>query len=32
MSLNYNVILSELDSALKTSDFTDLHNFISKIN
>ena len=31
MSLNYNVILSELDSALKTSDFTDLHNFISKI-
>ena len=31
MTLNYNVILSELDSALKTSDFTDLHNFISKI-
>lgn len=31
MTLNYNVILSELDSALKTSDFADLHNFISKI-
>lgn len=31
MTLNYNVILSELDSVLKTSDFADLHNFISKI-
>jgi len=31
MKLNYNIILSELDNVLKTSDFTDLHNFIRKI-
>ena len=31
MKFNYEVILSELDNTLKTSDFTDLDNFIIKI-
>ena len=32
MKLNYKVILSELDHALKTSDFTDLPDFVAKIS
>lgn len=31
MKLNYEVILNELEDTLKTSDFTDLNNFIIKI-
>lgn len=31
MKFNYEVILNELDKTLKTSDFTDLDNFITKI-
>jgi len=31
MKFNYEVILSELNNTLKTSDFTDLNNFIIKI-
>jgi 6-phospho-3-hexuloisomerase len=31
MKLNYEAILNELDNTLKTSDFTDLENFIAKI-
>lgn len=31
MKFNYEVILNELDNTLKTSDFTDLDNFITKI-
>ena len=32
MKLNYEVILNELDHALKTSDFMDLPSFINKIS
>jgi 6-phospho-3-hexuloisomerase len=32
MKLNYKVILSELDHALKTSDFIELPNFVEKIS
>lgn len=31
MKLNYQVILNELENTLKTSDFTDLDNFIARI-
>jgi 6-phospho-3-hexuloisomerase len=32
MKLNYEIILREIDHSLKTSDFTDLPNFIDKIS